>query len=68
MFDNWQVNGPVSFKAWLPVSIDLINGRSCLFISHVGKRFKGISEGRLTHFKLPAGNFYGYLNCNKGAH
>lgn len=68
VFDNWQVNGPVSFKAWLPVSIDLINGRSCQFISHLGKRFKGISKGRLTHFKLPVGDFYGYLNCNEGTH
>ena len=65
--DTWQVNGPVSFKAWVPATLDLINARSCEFISHMGKRFKGTSRGKITQFKLPEGQFYGYLNCKRGA-
>ena len=64
VIDNWQVNGAVSFKAWVPASLDLINARSCQFISNQGTRFKGVTRGKLTHFEIPAGNFYGYLNCN----
>jgi len=65
--DTWQVNGPVSFKAWVPATLDLINARSCEFISHMGKHFKGTSRGKITQFKLPEGQFYGYLNCKRGA-
>ncbi|MDC3211356.1 endo alpha-1,4 polygalactosaminidase [Pseudoalteromonas distincta] len=67
VIDNWQVNGPVSFKAWVPASLDLINARSCEFVSNLGERFKGINRGKLTHFKIPTGDFYGYLNCNESA-
>ncbi|WP_166420154.1 endo alpha-1,4 polygalactosaminidase [Pseudoalteromonas sp. Z1A8] len=64
VIDNWQVNGPVSFKAWVPASLDLINARSCEFVSSLGERFKGITRANVTHFNLPKGQFYGYLNCN----
>ncbi|MFP3425004.1 endo alpha-1,4 polygalactosaminidase [Pseudoalteromonas sp. SIMBA_162] len=63
VIDTWQVNGAVSFKAWIPATLDLVNARSCQFISHMGKRYKGITRGKITHFKLPAGDFFGYLNC-----
>ncbi|GAA78493.1 MULTISPECIES: endo alpha-1,4 polygalactosaminidase [Pseudoalteromonas] len=63
VIDNWQVNGAVSFKAWVPASLDLMNGRKCQFTSHLGEHFKGITHGKLTHFKIPMGDFYGYLNC-----
>lgn len=63
VIDTWQVNGAVSFKAWIPATLDLVNARSCQFISHMGKSYKGITRAKITHFKLPAGDFFGYLNC-----
>ena len=65
--DNWQVNGAVSFKAWVPAKIDLVNGRSCEFVSNDGKRFRGKSNADITQFSLPKGQFYGYLKCKIAA-
>ena len=65
--DNWQVNGAVSFKAWVPAKIDLVNGRFCEFVSNDGKRFKGKSNADITQFSLPKGQFYGYLKCKRAA-
>ncbi|MBB1370969.1 endo alpha-1,4 polygalactosaminidase [Pseudoalteromonas sp. SR45-4] len=66
IIDNWQVNGPVSFTAWVPATLDLINAGACVFVSHLGERYKGLTRGDITQFKIPAGDFFGYLNCNAG--
>ncbi|ASM50858.1 hypothetical protein PESP_a2974 [Pseudoalteromonas espejiana DSM 9414] len=63
-FTNWQVNGAVSFKAWVEAKIDLKNAQRCQFISHLGKRYKGKTYAGTTQFTIPEGDFYGYLNCN----
>lgn len=68
VFTNWQVNGPVSFKAWIKAEIELKNAQNCQFISHTGERFSGKTNNNITQFTLPAGNFYGYLNCSSGAY
>ncbi|MEL0605591.1 MULTISPECIES: endo alpha-1,4 polygalactosaminidase [Pseudoalteromonas] len=62
-FSHWQVNGPVSFKAWIEAKIELRNAQNCQFISHMGERYSGKTFGNKTQFTLPAGEFYGYLNC-----
>ena len=47
--------------------IDLVNGRSCEFVSNDGKRFKGKSNAYITQFSLPKGQFYCYLKCKRAA-
>jgi len=48
----------------VPASLDLMNARSCEFVSNLGEHFKGVTRANVTHFNLPKGQFYGYLNCN----
>ena len=47
--------------------IDLVNARSCEFVSNDGKRFRGKSNADITQFSLPKGQFYGYLKCKIAA-